>query len=99
MTAGGGGWGDPLEREPALVRADVREGYVSAQSAREDYGAEAANRLPFRPQPQRRHVGLDPSFVEKDQPRRIDPVLMRLPATPLAGDVRPVLLRRKHGFF
>jgi N-methylhydantoinase B len=38
MTAGGGGWGDPLEREPARVLRDVREGYVSAARAREQYG-------------------------------------------------------------
>ena len=36
--AGGGGWGDPLEREPARVLCDVRNGYVSAGSARADYG-------------------------------------------------------------
>jgi len=36
--AGGGGWGDPLERDPALVERDLRDGYVSAASAREDYG-------------------------------------------------------------
>jgi N-methylhydantoinase B len=38
VTTGGGGWGDPLEREPALVLADVIEGRVSAVRAREDYG-------------------------------------------------------------
>jgi N-methylhydantoinase B len=37
-TGGGGGWGDPLERDPALVRADVREDLVSEQAARERYG-------------------------------------------------------------
>lgn len=37
LTAGGGGWGDPLERDPELVAADVREGYISAESAA-DYG-------------------------------------------------------------
>jgi N-methylhydantoinase B len=37
-AAGGGGYGDPLEREPDLVAADVREGYVSLESARDDYG-------------------------------------------------------------
>ena len=37
-TAGGGGWGDPFERDPARVLEDVREGYVSLQSARTDYG-------------------------------------------------------------
>ena len=29
VTTGGGGWGDPLEREPELVLADVVEGKVS----------------------------------------------------------------------
>jgi N-methylhydantoinase B len=37
-TTGGGGWGDPLEREPHLVALDVLHGKVSAASAREDYG-------------------------------------------------------------
>ena len=30
---GGGGFGDPRERDPALVAADVRDGYVSAEAA------------------------------------------------------------------
>ncbi len=38
MTAGGGGWGDPLERDPRRVLQDVQEGYVSAEQARELYG-------------------------------------------------------------
>ena len=29
VTTGGGGWGDPLEREPELVQRDVIEGKVS----------------------------------------------------------------------
>lgn len=37
-TAIGGGFGDPLERDPALVAADVGEGYLSADDAREVYG-------------------------------------------------------------
>ena len=37
-TTGGGGWGDPLEREPALVALDVLQGKVSASSAHDDYG-------------------------------------------------------------
>ena len=37
-TGGGGGWGDPLEREPEKVRADVIEEFVSAEAARKDYG-------------------------------------------------------------
>jgi N-methylhydantoinase B len=37
-SAGGGGYGDPLEREPRRVGLDVREGYVSAEAARLVYG-------------------------------------------------------------
>ncbi len=37
-TTGGGGWGDPLERDPALVALDVAQGKVSSASARADYG-------------------------------------------------------------
>ncbi|MEO8889727.1 MAG: hydantoinase B/oxoprolinase family protein, partial [Jatrophihabitantaceae bacterium] len=34
VTWGGGGWGDPLERDPALVALEVRRGLVSADGAR-----------------------------------------------------------------
>src|SRR5581483_2267647 len=35
---GGGGWGNPYERDPELVLRDVLDEYVSLRSAREDYG-------------------------------------------------------------
>src|SRR5256885_1703167 len=37
LSGGGGGFGDPLARELDKVAEDVREGYVSAQVAREVY--------------------------------------------------------------
>ena len=37
-TTGGGGWGDPFEREPELVLRDVLQGRVSEESAERDYG-------------------------------------------------------------
>ena len=37
-SAGGGGYGDPLGRDPEAVRADVLAGFVSAERAREGYG-------------------------------------------------------------
>jgi N-methylhydantoinase B len=37
-SAGGGGWGPAVERDPAMVLADVVEGYVSVAAAREKYG-------------------------------------------------------------
>ncbi|HEY3277975.1 MAG TPA: hydantoinase B/oxoprolinase family protein [Syntrophorhabdaceae bacterium] len=35
---GGGGYGKALERDPELVAFDVAQGYVSLESARDDYG-------------------------------------------------------------
>jgi N-methylhydantoinase B len=37
-SSGGGGWGDPLERDPGLVERDVRLGYISPDKSREVYG-------------------------------------------------------------
>ena len=37
-SAGGGGYGDPLLRDPQAVAADVVNGYVSIEKALEDYG-------------------------------------------------------------
>jgi len=37
-TCGGGGYGPPADRDPALVETDVREGKVSPGRAREVYG-------------------------------------------------------------
>jgi N-methylhydantoinase B len=37
-TTGGGGWGDPLLRDPELVARDVRWGKVSVAAAAGDYG-------------------------------------------------------------
>lgn len=39
LTAGGGGWGDPLRRPPQDVATDVRLGYVSQRVAAQVYGA------------------------------------------------------------
>ena len=38
QSGGGGGWGDPRERDRAAVLADVRNGYVSVEAAYRDYG-------------------------------------------------------------
>lgn len=37
-SGGGGGWGNPRERDPALVRRDVLNGYITAEEARKVYG-------------------------------------------------------------
>ncbi len=38
VSAGGGGYGDPLERDPQAVERDVQYGYVSIEKAKQDYG-------------------------------------------------------------
>jgi N-methylhydantoinase B len=37
-TENGGGYGDPLERDPGMVAKDVKEGLVSQEAARDVYG-------------------------------------------------------------
>jgi N-methylhydantoinase B len=37
VAAGGGGYGNPLERDPEMVERDVLEGYVSFEKAGENY--------------------------------------------------------------
>src|SRR5699024_3616503 len=37
-SAGGGGFGDPMERDIDAVLEDVIDGYVSLERARKDYG-------------------------------------------------------------
>jgi N-methylhydantoinase B len=51
ITYGGGGWGDPLERDPERVKVDVRDGYVTTEGAAREYGvviAGDAERYPER---------------------------------------------------
>lgn len=37
-TSGGGGWGNPLDRDPARVAADVEQGYLDAEAVEARYG-------------------------------------------------------------
>jgi N-methylhydantoinase B len=45
-TPGGGGYGDPLERDPALVLRDVVRGYIGAGDAERDYAIVIAGEPP-----------------------------------------------------
>ncbi|MCK5696225.1 MAG: hydantoinase B/oxoprolinase family protein, partial [Desulfobacula sp.] len=38
VSAGGGGYGDPFERDPKAVERDVKYGYVSIEKAKQNYG-------------------------------------------------------------
>ena len=39
-VSGGGGYGKPLERDRAMIEEDLREGYITPEGARRDYGVE-----------------------------------------------------------
>jgi N-methylhydantoinase B len=43
LAGGGGGFGDPLEREPERVVDDVLDGYISVEAAARDYGVIVAS--------------------------------------------------------
>jgi N-methylhydantoinase B len=70
-SQGGGGFGDPLERDPALVLDDVLEGLVSVKGAARDYGVvirvnghaevDAAATGDLRAQQRRQRIGRDPA--------------------------------------
>ena len=38
VQPGGGGYGDPLDRDPAAVQADAAQGKITAAHARDAYG-------------------------------------------------------------
>ena len=50
-TPGGGGYGDPRQRDPELVRADVIAGYITPQAAKRDYAPARAKKAPARRAP------------------------------------------------
>ena len=69
-TAGAGGWGDPLERDPGLVARDVRYGLVSAAQAQSGYGVVlTADQQPDLAATQRRR---EAARKERGQPSRFD---------------------------
>jgi N-methylhydantoinase B len=59
-TPGGGGYGDPLARDPELVLRDVRRGYSTAEDAGRDYGVVLRGHPPE----------LDPRATEAARARR-----------------------------
>jgi N-methylhydantoinase B len=46
-TPGGGGYGDPLTRDPELVRRDVARGYFTVGDAERDYGVAITGEPPM----------------------------------------------------
>ena len=44
FASGGGGWGNPYERDPQLVYGDYKNGYISQESALTEYGVVVTTR-------------------------------------------------------
>jgi N-methylhydantoinase B len=38
LLPGGGGYGDPLRRDRALIESDLRNGYITREAAEQEYG-------------------------------------------------------------
>jgi len=63
MNNAGGGWGDPLQRDPERVKCDVRDGYVTIEGAARDYGVVVVG------DPERDPEGLDVDAEETERLR------------------------------
>jgi N-methylhydantoinase B len=61
---GGGGWGDPLDRDPQAVLDDVWDEYVSVEGARRDYGVVVTGSL------EDMTLGLDGAATDAERKRR-----------------------------
>jgi N-methylhydantoinase B len=70
-TGGGGGWGNPLDRDPAQVGADVAEGLISVSAARKLYGVVLQrNGLPDQSSTRRLRARLRSAPKTKRRPKR-----------------------------
>lgn len=79
---------------------------IVAESRKEGHGFPMAMRnlgvkplAPGAPAAQRRHVCLDPGFVNEDETAGINLCLMRFPPVAATGDVGAILLAGCDGFF
>ncbi|MBI4247798.1 MAG: hydantoinase B/oxoprolinase family protein [Candidatus Rokubacteria bacterium] len=91
QTAGGGGYGDPFARDPALVLADVLDGLVAPEQARQEYGVAIVEsrvderetaRLRQGARPPRERFNFGPTRVAYDErwPDALQTALNRLTA-------------------
>ena len=65
-TCGGGGWGDPLTRDPMRVRQDVARGFVTPSGALDDYGVVLDATT----------VEIDKSATDEERARRAGPIAL-----------------------
>jgi hypothetical protein len=76
------------------------EGAKEGQSAPMTVGREAPEASTFgSPTPERRHIRLDPGLVDEDEAVRIDTLQPGPPASTLARNISPRLLKGESRFF
>jgi len=78
-SPGGGGFGDPLERDPAEIEVDLNLGYISRETAERDYAAALAE---VRPIGDRAVYRVDAAATAAERARR----RAAAPATPVSKD-------------
>ena len=84
LCGGGGGVGDPLDRDPDAMEHDVAEGLVTEAGAARDYGVVVGNATAtkaLRASRRRERIGRDP-----DPPREEPPAGRRLSSTVVLAD-------------
>jgi N-methylhydantoinase B len=101
-SSGGGGFGDPLERDPSLVAADLVEGYVTPAAAEAVYGvvltggavtpeATAARRAQLRAARRRVRLAAAPDLeTERGRALRVDETTARALGVAAGGVVELV---------
>jgi N-methylhydantoinase B len=103
QTAGGGGFGDPFEREPERVAADVASGLVAVEQAERDYGvvldggavdAEATRARRRAPRPEELFAfGPEREAYERRRPEDLaDAIVAHV--DPFPARLRPLVRRR-----
>ena len=73
VTSAGGGWGDPLDRNPDRVREDFLDGYITPEIAKEVYGVVLTDEGTVNRGATRRHrrrIRTDADSVSKDTTRK-----------------------------
>ncbi len=93
VTCAGGGWGAALERDPELVKRDVRDGYVTVAGAARDYGVVLSGDPELGPRGSEARSRGDEAPARVDAERALSvEVAEQLVAA--ASALRPVLIER-----
>ncbi len=86
---------DARRAEPVMTQSPGKGQHAPMSKRREAAQARALR----APTAQRRHIGLDPGFVDEHQTPGVDPDLSHPPASTPARDIGASLFKREQAFF